>query len=130
MLPLFYELVRMILSLVKGDRGSIPPELLCALHTALALACFLIKLSSNNMHCNSIMLYDTGTLVLVFSAARREGSCVAMPPLPLAKSARFGLLNQIKFTVEDKHMSCANLFPTTNRHIRVLNLIMQISFKL
>lgn len=53
-----------------------------------------------------------------------------MRPLPLAKSARLGLLNQIEFTVEDKHMSCANVFPTANRQIRVLNLIMQISFKL
>lgn len=81
------------------------------------------------MHVNSIALYDTGALVLVFSAPRREG-CAAMRPLPLAKSARLGLLNQIEFTVEGKHMSCANLFPTANRQIRVLNLIMQISFKL
>lgn len=68
------------------------------------------------MHGYSIVLYDTGTLGLVFLAVRREG-CVAMRPLPLAKSARLGLLNQIEFTVEDKHMSCANLFPTANRLI-------------
>lgn len=82
------------------------------------------------MHYKNLVLYDTGTLVLVFSAARQEGFVSAMRPLPLAKSARFGLLNQIKFTVGDIHMSCANLFPTANRQIRVLNLIMQIFFKL
>lgn len=84
----------------------------------------MIKLSSNNMHRNNSILYDTGTLVVVFSAVRRDGH------IQLAKAARFELLNQIEFIVEGKHMSCANLFPAANGQICVLNLIMQISFKL
>lgn len=81
------------------------------------------------MHRNNSVLYDTGTLVWLFSAVRREG-CGAIRPLQPAKSARFRLLNQIEFAVEGKHIACANLFPTASRQIRVLYLIMQISFKL
>lgn len=97
-----------------------------ALRIQLAFACVLVKLSSTT--CNSSILYDTVTLVLVFSAVRRR-VCVAAAVTP-AKPGRFELLNQIEFIVEGKHMSCAKLFPAANKQIRVLSLVMQISFKL